>query len=151
MLHCDDRGLPDYRGAMNRRRICVALISLVAAVAGPTRADVPDDSVSIKVGQQLFVSFSANGDTLTSPKTLPNGDGPDPVVILQLTQSGPTRTLLVTNGYARAIGCRIKARKRGSRKETELPVSSVRGGMQSVMSLSEPFDELVLFEFHLQG
>src|SRR6185369_8071154 len=47
LLHCDESGLPDYRGAMNRRRICFALISLVAAVAGPTRADVPDDSVTI--------------------------------------------------------------------------------------------------------
>jgi hypothetical protein len=136
---------------MNRRRFSFALITLVAAVAGPTRADVPDDSVTIKVGQQLFVSFAANGDSLVSPKTLPNGDGPDPVVTIQLTQSGPTRTLLVTNGYARSLGCRVKARKRGSRKETELPVSSVRSGMQSVMSLGEPFDELVLFEFHLQG
>ena len=53
--------------------------------------------------------------------------------------------------YSRSLGCRIKARKRGSRKETELPVSSVRSGMQSAMSLGEPFDELVLFEFHLQG
>jgi hypothetical protein len=136
---------------MNRRRICLALITLVAAVAGPTRADVPDEGVTIKVGQQLFVSFTASGDSLVSPKTLPNADGPDPTLTIQLTQSGPTRTLLVTNGYARAIGCRIKARKRGSRKETELPVSSVRSGMQSVMTLAEPFDELVLFEFHLQG
>ncbi|MFL6600514.1 MAG: hypothetical protein ACJ8R9_04220 [Steroidobacteraceae bacterium] len=136
---------------MNRRRICVALITLVAAVAGPTRADVSEDSVTIKVGQELFVSFTPNGDSLVSPKTLPNADGPDAVVTIQLTQSGPTRTLLVTNGYARSLGCRIKARKRGSRKETELPVSSVRSGLQSVMSLSEPFDELVLFEFHLQG
>jgi hypothetical protein len=136
---------------MNRRRFCFALITLVAAVAGPTRADVPEDSVTIKVGQQLFVSFTANGDNLVSPKMQPNGDGPDPTVTIQLSQSGPTRTLLVTNGYARGLGCRIKARKRGSRKETELPVSSVRSGMQSVMSLGEPFDELVLFEFHLQG
>jgi hypothetical protein len=137
---------------MNRRSFCLALISLVAAVMTvPTRADVPDDGVTIKVGQQLFVSFTANGDNLVAPKTLPNADGPDPVVTLQLTQSGPTRTLLVTNGYARSIGCRIKARKRGSRKETELPVSSVRSGMQSAMTLGEPFDELVLFEFHLQG
>lgn len=136
---------------MNRRRFYLALITLVAAVAGPTRADVSDDSVTIKVGQQLFVSFTANGDSLVSPKTVPNADGPDPTVTIQLTQNGPTRTLLVTNGFSRAIGCRIKARKRGSRKETELPVSSVRSGMQSVMTLGEPFDELVLFEFHLQG
>jgi hypothetical protein len=136
---------------MNRRRFFFALITLVAAVAGTTRADVPEDAVTIKVGQQLFVSFTANGDSLVSPKILPNADGPDPTVTIQLTQSGPTRTLQVTNGYARALGCRIKARKRGSRKETELPLSSVRSGMQSVMTLAEPFDELVLFEFHLQG
>jgi hypothetical protein len=136
---------------MNRRRVCFALMTLVAAVADPTRADVPDDSVTIKVGQELFVSFTANGDTLVSPRMVPNGEGPDPTVTIQLTQSGPTRNLLVTNGYARPLGCRIRARKRGSRKETELPVSSVRSGMQSVMTLGEPFDELVLFEFHLQG
>jgi hypothetical protein len=135
---------------MNRRWMCFALISLVAAGAGATRADVPD-SVTIKVGQQLFVSFSSNGDSLVSPKSQPNADGPDPAVTIQLTQSGPTRTLLVTNPYARELGCRILARKRGSRRETELPVSSVHSGKQSVMSLGEPFDELVLYEFHLQG
>ena len=136
---------------MNRRLICFALITLVAAIsAETTRADVPD-SVVIKVGQELYVSFTANGDALVSPTVVPDANGPDPTVTLQLTQSGPTRTLQVTNGYARGIGYRAKARKRGSRKEVELPVSSVRGGMQSVMSLGEPFDELVLFEFHLQG
>jgi hypothetical protein len=136
---------------MNRRSFYFALITLVAAVAGPTRADVPDDTVTIKVGQQLFVSFMANGDNLVSPKIMPNGDGPDPVLTIKLTQSGPTRTLLVTNGFARSVGCRIRARKRGSRKETELPVSSVRSGTQSALSLGEPFDELVMFDFHLQG
>jgi hypothetical protein len=135
---------------MNRRWMCFALIFLVAAGAGATRADVPD-SVSIKVGQQLFVSFTSNGDSLVSPKALPDANGPDPAVTVQLTQSGPTRTLLVTNPYARGLGYRVLARKRGSRKETELPVSSVHSGQQSVMTLGEPFDELVLYEFHLQG
>jgi hypothetical protein len=115
-----------------------------------TRADVPD-AVSIKVGQQIYVSFTANGDSLVSPKTLPDGNGPEPTVIVQLTQNGPTRTLQVTNPYARGLGYRVIARKRGSRKETELPVSSVRSGQQSVMTMGEPFDELVLYEFHLQG
>ena len=137
---------------MNRRLVCYALMTLVAAVcADPTRADVSGDTVVVKVGQQLFLSFTADGDNLLSPKTVPDGNGPDPVVTIQVTQSGPTRTLLVTNGYARALGYRAKARKRGSRKETELPVSSVRSGLQSVITLGEPFDELVFFEFHLQG
>ena len=136
---------------MNRRRVFLALITLVAAGAGATRADVPDDSVTIKVGQEVFVTFAVNGDTLVSPKTVADGNGPDPVITIQLTQNGPTRTLLVTNGYARTVGYRAKARKRGSRKETELPTSAVRSGLQSVLSLGEPFDELVLFEFHLQG
>jgi hypothetical protein len=136
---------------MNRRRICFALITLVAAGAGTTRADVPDNSVTVKVGQELFVSFTADGDTLVSPKTIPEGNGPDPVLTIQLTQSGPTRTLMVTNGFGRSVGYRCKARKRGSRKETELPTSAVRTGLQSVITLAEPFDELVLFEFHLQG
>jgi hypothetical protein len=135
---------------MYRRWMCFALISLVAASAGATRADVPD-SVSIKVGQQLFVSFTSNGDSLVSPKSLPDSNGPDPAVTVQLSQSGPSRTLLVTNPYARGLGYRVLARKRGSRKEVELPVSSVRSGQQSVMTLGEPFDELVLYEFHLQG
>ena len=65
--------------------------------------------------------------------------------------SGPSRTLTVTNPYARQLGYRVIAKKRGSRKETELPVSSVRSGQQTTMSTSEPFDELVLYQFHLQG
>jgi hypothetical protein len=135
---------------MNRRWMCLVFITLVAAGADATRADVPD-AVSIKVGQEIFVSFTANGDSLVSPKTLPDGNGPDPAVVVQLTQNGPTRTLLVTNPYARGLGYRVIARKRGSRRETELPVSSVRSGQQSAMTLGEPFDELVLYEFHLQG
>ena len=139
---------------MNRRRICFALISLVAAViADPTRADAADvpDSVVIKVGQELFVSFTANGDNLVSPKTLPDAKGPDPTVTIQLTQSGPTRTLFpaaLLTGLDTAAQC---PRVPIGDEQVELPVSSVRSGLQSVMSLSEPFDELVLFEFHLQG
>jgi hypothetical protein len=138
---------------MNRRRVFVALMTLVAAGAGTTRAEVPvpEDSVTVKVGQQVYISFTANGDSLVTPKAVPDANGSDPVVTIQITQSGPTRTLLVTNGFARTLGYRAKARKRGSRKETELPTAAVRGGLQSVVSLSEPFDELVLFEFHLQG
>jgi hypothetical protein len=136
---------------MNRRRACFALISLVAAGAGATRADVPEDSVTLKVGQEIYVSFTSNGDALTGPKAVPDGNGPDPVVTLQLTQSGPTRTLLVTTGFSRPLAYRAKARRRGSRKETELPTVLVRSGLQSVLSLGEPFDELVLFEFHLQS
>jgi len=135
---------------MNRRWMCFAVIFLLAAGGPAVRADVPD-SVSIKVGQQVYISFVANGDNLVNPKTLPDGNGPDPAVIIQLSQSGPTRTLQVTNPYARGLGYRVMAKKRGSRKETELPVSSVRSGQQSVMTLSEPFDELLLYEFHLQG
>ena len=135
---------------MNRRCVCFAMIALLVADVGAARAEVPD-SVTVKVGQQIYVSFVANGDSLVSPKTLADGNGPDPAVIIQVTQSGPTRTLQVTNPYARGLGYRATAKKRGSRKETELPVSSVRSGQQSVMTLSEPFDELVLYEFHLQG
>jgi hypothetical protein len=134
MLHCEDASAGIARG-MNRRRVFIALITLVAAAGAPaTRADVPDDSVTLKVGQQVFVTFAVNGDTLVTPKTVPDGNGPDPVITIQLTQSGPTRTLLVTNGYARTVGYRAKARKRGSRKETELPTSAVRSGLQSLMT-----------------
>ena len=137
---------------MNRRRICFALITLVAAGACAGRDDVLDDSVTIKVGQELFVTFAAtNGDSLVGPKTVPDANGADPVVTIELTQSGPSRTLTVTNGYARGLGFRCKSRKRGSRKETEQPAVNVRSGMQSTVTLGEPFDELVLFEFHLQG
>jgi len=135
---------------MDRRCVCFAMIALLVADVEAARAEVPD-SVTVKVGQQIYVSFVANGDSLVSPKTLADGNGPDPAVIIQVTQSGPTRTLQVTNPYARGLGYRATAKKRGSRKETELPVSSVRSGQQSVMTLSEPFDELVLYEFHLQG
>jgi hypothetical protein len=136
---------------MTRRLICFALITLVAAGAGATRANVPDNAVTIKVGQELYISFTASGDSLVSPKTLADANGPDPIITVQVTQNGPTRTLLVTNGYARVLNYRAVARKRGSRKEVELPVSAIRSGMQSVMTLGEPFDELVLYEFHLQS
>jgi hypothetical protein len=130
--------------------MCFAFITLAAFGREAACADLPD-SVTVKVGTQVFVSFVANGDNLVSPKTLPDSNGPDPAVSIQVTQSGPSRTLTVTNPYARGLGYRVIAKKRGSRKETELPVSSVRSGQQSVMTLSEPFDELVLYEFHLQG
>lgn len=135
---------------MNRRWMCFAFITLAALGREAVCADLPD-SVTVKVGAQVFVTFVANGDSLVSPKSLPDGNGPDPAVSIQVTQSGPSRTLTVTNPYARGLGYRVIAKKRGSRKETELPVSSVRSGQQSVMTLSEPFDELVLYEFHLQG
>lgn len=130
--------------------MCFAFITLTAFGREAVCAGLPD-SVTVKVGAQVLVSFVANGDSLVSPKTLSDANGPDPAVSIQVTQSGPSRTLTVTNPYARGLGYRVIAKKRGSRKETELPVSSVRSGQQSVMTLSEPFDELVLYEFHLQG
>jgi len=135
---------------MNRRWMCFALITLAALGREAACADLPD-SVTVKVGQEIYVSFVANGDSLVSPKTVPDANGPDPAVTIQVTQSGPSRTLMVTNPYARQLGYRVIAKKRGSRKETELTVSSVHSGQQSVMSTNEPFDELVLYQFHLQG
>jgi len=135
---------------MNRRWMCFAFITFTALGREAVCADLPD-SVTVKVGQEVYVSFVANGDNLVSPKTLPDANGPDPAVTIQVTQSGPSRTLMVTNPYARQLGYRVIAKKRGSRKETELPVSAVRSGQQSVMSMNEPFDELVLYQFHLQG
>jgi hypothetical protein len=137
---------------MNRRWVCFALSAFLGAVVLPSQAtDVPQNSISIKVGQELFISFTASGNSLVSPRTLPDGKGTDPMVTVQLTQSGPTRTLMVTNGYDRGLNYRAVARIRGRRKEFELPVNAVRSGMQSVLTLGEPFDELVLFEFHLQS
>jgi len=135
---------------MNRRWMCFVFITFAAFGREAVCADLPD-SVTVKVGQEVYVSFVANGDSLVSPKTVPDANGPDPAVTIQVTQSGPSRTLMVTNPYARQLGYRVIAKKRGSRKETELTVSSVHSGQQSVMSTSEPFDELVLYQFHLQG
>jgi len=153
LLHCEISDLLFCRhpgGFMNRRWMCFALITLAALGREAACADLPD-SVTVKVGQEIYVSFVANGDALVSPKTVPDANGPDPAVTIQVTQSGPSRTLMVTNPYARQLGYRVIAKKRGSRKETELTVSSVHSGQQSVMSTNEPFDELVLYQFHLQG
>jgi len=139
---------------MIRRSICLALLALMACAVAPTRAgkiDIPDNAITVKVGQVLYIAFTADGDNLVSPRMFPAASDTEPMVTVQLQQNGPTRTLLITNGYEKGLNYRGVARIRGRRREVELPVSTVRGGQQSVLTLGEPFDELLLFEFHLSS
>jgi hypothetical protein len=124
--------------------------AFIAFAVTTTRAgDVPDDAITLKVGQVLYVTFTPSGDSLVSPHLSPQASATDPVVTLQLTQDGPTRTLLITNGYAKPLVYRAVARMRGRRRQFEPSVIPVRAGMQGIVTLGEPFDELQLFEFRL--
>jgi hypothetical protein len=132
------------------RAFSFGLLALIAFAATLTRAgDVPDDAITLKVGQVLYLTFAVDGDNLGAPKTLPQPSTTDPMVTLQLTQEGSTRTLLVTNGYARPLVYRAVARMRGHRRTFDVPSIPVRPGLQSVVTLGEPFDEIQLFEFKL--
>src|SRR3569833_3426876 len=118
---------------MNRRWMCFAFITFAALGREAACADLPD-SVTVKVGQEIHVSFVADGDNLVTPKTVPDANGPDPAVTIQVTQSGPNRTQKNTKPKAKQQNNQNKTMIRGSRLDTELPGCSVRSGQQSVMS-----------------
>ena len=133
------------------RALCLGIVALAALAAAPASpaADVPEDAITLKVGQVLYVTFTANGDNLGSPHTQSEPSTTDPMVTLQLTQEGSTRTLLITNGFAKSLTYRALARMRGRRRTFEPPVIPVRAGMQSIVTLGEPFDEMLLYDFKL--
>jgi hypothetical protein len=125
------------------------LFAFLGALAHADNIDVPPDALILKVGQTLVVTFTASGDSLVSPRVLPEPSTTEPSVTFQLSKTGSARTLMVTNAYARPLAYRAVARMRGMGRRFEPHMSAVRGGMQSVVTLGEPFDELSLFEFHL--
>jgi hypothetical protein len=137
---------------MTGRAIYVGIAVLLAAVGMTARAEkleIPPDALILKVGQTLVVTFTASGDSLVNPQIVKEPSPTDPSVTFQLTKAGSARTLIVTNGYARPFVYRAIAKTRGMSRQFEPQLSPVRGGMQGVITLGEPFDELALFEFHL--
>ena len=138
---------------MIRRAICLGMATLIASavtvVTHAEKSEVPDDALSVKIGQTVYVAFLADGDKLVSPHVLPKATTTEPMVTIQLTQDGPTRTLLVTNGFAKTLVYRAFGRARGRRREIEIQVVPVRGGLQSIVTLAEPYEAMLLFGFHL--
>jgi len=127
------------------------LMAIAATTTYAENSEVPADAIAVKVGQVMFVTFTPSGDSLTNPRVLHEPSATEPMVTLQLTQEGPTRTLLVTNGFARPLLYRAVARVRGHRRTFAPPVIAVKAGMQSIVTLAEPFEELLVFEFHLSA
>ena len=137
----------------DRRAIGLALVALIilrSAAGYGDSADVPDDAIVLKVDETKIIAFTRNGDSLVDPRVLaalPTGS--EPIVVVQLVDSGQARTLLVSNGYASTLRFRAVARMRARKRYFELPLSALEPGSRRSWMISDPFYELALFDFKL--
>lgn len=152
---------------MNQILTLAFLIATAAvAVAAPAQAvtiDTLKDKVSITLGQQFHLKFTADGDRLLQPKRLERaGDGKATVEIkLHVTdatpvpvQGVPTRPfLVVSNGFERPLSFRACARLKGSKEF--FPIST---GVEPIAPGDETMkcwesgslvEEVVLYQFTL--
>jgi hypothetical protein len=111
---------------------------------------IPDDAVVLKVGDSVTLTFTQSGDSLVNP-TVVKAPAPEgqPLIVLELTESGRARSFRILNGYDRVLRYRAAVRMRGRKRHSDVPVSEVNPGARSTMILNDPFDELALFEFSL--
>ncbi len=154
---------------MKLLRSLISIICLViAAAAGgaPQQAidvDTIKDKVSITLGHDLHIKFSADGDRLLHPESV-NGAGDDKASVeisLRVTDSTPfavrgvpTRPyLVVLNGLERPLHYRALARLKGSREFFEIgeAVDPIAPGDQAMKCWESGslVEEVVLYQFAL--
>jgi len=138
---------------MSRQSACAfaiaAFVAMVFSTASGAGDEIPDDAVILRVGDSVTVSFTQSGDSLLNPKIETAPEEGRPIVVLELTESGRARSFRIWNGYGRVLHYRAAARMRGRKRHFEVPVGAVSAGARSSTMLSDPFDELALFEFFL--
>ena len=113
------------------------------------------DKVVIKPGQKIDIQFTREGDSLSAPKVLATlKDKPDAkaeAVRFDFSQKGEDLTLTTHNPFSKNLVFRAAARHKGRKSYIETSIVPVRAGIFSMEMWREPIEELVLFEFRLEG
>ena len=121
-----------------------------------TERDVIDvskihNSVRISLGQKNVIAFDQHGDRLVNPRRV-QGAQKRPAVTLEFSADDKTKGLIVLqveNSYPRIVRYRIAVRPRGRRDFHETNTLPLNPNIPVLEGWKGPFEELVLFDFHL--
>ncbi len=133
-----------------------ALFLLSLSPAFAARGDLIDvskiqNSVRISLGQKAVVAFDLHGDKLANPRRV-QGAQKGPVVTLEFFADKVNKELLVLvigSSYPRVVRYRAAARQKGRREFYETNVLRLNPKIPVFEGWSDPFEELVLFDFKL--
>ncbi len=109
------------------------------------------DSIRISVGQEFAVAFDQRGDRLTNPRRVHSAPK-HPAVTLKFFVPPDHKDLLVLtvgSSYPRIVRYRAAARARGYRDFYETNMLPLNPNVSVYEGWSDPFVELILFDFHL--
>jgi len=138
-------------GVLRRSLLRACVIALCAAgTASYGQNEASVDSITIKVGEKIHVTFTEDGSRLIKPVVSSSPPSEGASISVELVKMGMQRTLTVTNGYLKPISCRarFKVFRRTERLEREL--GPVAGEQDSMMSFPDPIEEIEFFDFRLQ-
>jgi hypothetical protein len=134
-------------------RISALAIFLSAAIhvfcdAPPDPAQLKD-KITVKVGQELVITFRAEGDKLVEPKVVQKADDTQPNVSVSFTMEQGVRMLSIQNGFPRGLRLRCLAKLEGKKQYVERDIHPLFPNFSSTEAIAEPVEELVLFDFQL--
>jgi hypothetical protein len=132
-----------------RRSLRAGLMLLLASTLAHAQTGSPLDIVTVKTGDEVWVTFTQSGTELTRPVALTSSPGPSSVVTIKLERTGPMRTLYITNGFAQPMRCKARVRFRGRAEHMEHEMGPIGAEEENVMTFNNPVEEIVLFEFRL--
>lgn len=135
-----------------RREFGLAVAALVAVGTGSAHGEeIPDDALTIGVGDSVTVKFMRSGDLLIKPLVLGSQAVDEPTAVFALTEKDGARTLAVSHGFEKPLSFRAVAKMRGRKRRFEMPVAPVAPGTRRLWTTNDLFHELALFEFRLSG
>lgn len=157
-----------YRHLILLATTAFSIATVAVAVAAPQQAidlDTIKDKVSIPLGQQLYIKFTADGDRLLQPRNVKRMGENKAIVGIKLdvtdatpfpVRGVPTRPyLVVSNGLEKTLRYRAVARLKGSRKYFPIStgVEPIAPGDQSTKCWESGslVEEVVLYQFALSS
>jgi len=109
------------------------------------------DKVAIKPGRPIDVRFQREGDALSAPEVLAGAKDGAEAVHFDLSKEGRGRTLATRNPFSKNLVFRAAVRHEGRASFVETSIVPVRAGLIGFELWREPIEELVLFDFKLEG
>ena len=110
-----------------------------------------DNSVHISLGQKIAIVFDQRGDRLVNPRRV-QGAQKGPLVTLAFSADDETKGLVileVKSSYPRIVRYRAAARLKGRRDFYKTNMLPLNPNIPVLEGWKFPFEELVLFDFHL--
>jgi hypothetical protein len=127
-------------------------VSPVFAARGD-RIEVPTihDSLRISLGQKFAVAFDQRGDRLVKPRRVKSAPKGAAVTLWFFVDEKKKDLIIfvVGSSYPRIVRYRAAARAKGYRDFIETNMLPLNPNIPVYEGWTDPFEELVLFDFHL--